>query len=234
MNPSKFARLGAEIIVIALFLAGCLLASLVLLSRLATPNWHSGSSLIVISIWVTFTIGGGKLLHCFQRKTEFPKLLKILLLGALTTSVLTSIAYELTYFEEFDSRRWKNEASSSQLRKKMARSLVENFIDPGMSRGEIVKLLGEADINNKNTFVYCLEKSPFYLTILFKDNEVVNSGVIMSNNSSDPTCRHRAAIALKSAKPPITQPQGISRALLSDKNYHLARKMCHDAFDFIL
>lgn len=109
--------------------------------------------------------------------------------GVLIIGIIFLIGFSLKgkiTHEKFDSERWKNWTESEtewSLRWDMMNSLRNNYELKGMTKDEILELLGEpGESSTKNAFRYYLGYSKRgintgSLTIKFKNNIVLNYSV---------------------------------------------------------
>jgi outer membrane protein assembly factor BamE (lipoprotein component of BamABCDE complex) len=108
--------------------------------------------------------------------------------GILTIGLLILIGFALkgrVTYEKFDSEKWKNWTESEtewSLRWEMMNSLRSNYDLKGMSKNEILKLLGEPESKTENEFGYYLGNSKRgintgRLTIKFDNNKVTDFSV---------------------------------------------------------
>ena len=106
----------------------------------------------------------------------------------MTIGLLILIGFALkgrVTHEKFDSEKWKNWTESEtewSLRWDMMNSLRNNYDLKGMSKNEILKLLGEPESKTKNEFGYYLGYSKRgintgRLTIKFDNNKVTDFSV---------------------------------------------------------
>lgn len=114
---------------------------------------------------------------------------KVFRYGILIVGIIFLIGFSLKgkiTHEKFDSERWKNWTESEiewSLRWDMMNSLRNNYKLKGMTKDEVLELLGEPDKSNtKNEFRYYLGYSKLgintgSLTIKFKNNIVVDYSV---------------------------------------------------------
>ncbi len=108
--------------------------------------------------------------------------------GILTIGLIILIVFVLKgriTHEKFDSEKWKNWTESEtewSLRWDMMNSLRNNYDLKGMSKSELLKLLGEPDSKRENEFGYYLGYSKRgintgRLTIKFDNNKVTDFSV---------------------------------------------------------
>jgi tRNA(His) 5'-end guanylyltransferase len=108
--------------------------------------------------------------------------------GILTIGLLILIGFAFkgrVTHEKFDSEKWKNWTESEtewSLRWEMLNSLRSNYDLKGMSKNEILKLLGEPESKTENEFGYYLGYSKRgintgRLTIKFDNNKVTDFSV---------------------------------------------------------
>ena len=115
------------------------------------------------------------------------KITKIIWNGFIILIVLIVGIYLANRFTEpvkFDSEKWKTESESEMtLRWDMMNSLRKNHNLKGMSKTEIIELLGEPTQNYNSSFNYDLGPSKRgisygYLELTFNEKEVVTEFVV--------------------------------------------------------
>ena len=114
---------------------------------------------------------------------------KIIKYGFIVLGVIALVGFALKGHiphKQFDSKKWKNWTNTEKewsLRWDMMNSLRNNYNLKGMTKEQIIKLLGEPDSITDNAFIYYLGYSKHgintgVLTLKFENNKVIDYFVL--------------------------------------------------------